>query len=315
MRLEWLEDILAVIETGSFAQAAERRLLTQSAFSRRIRQIEAHVGAELFDRTRKPVELRRVVRERHARIRELADGLQALRGEFQRSGRESGNRIVIAAQHSITTAIAPGLVARLGAESDDIALRLRSANRDDCHLLMLARQADIALVYDSPADPLPAPQGFVERRVVGHDMLRPVAGPALAARVAEAGETGAPLPVIAYPADVFLGRVMARGGAIGANAPRPRRIAAETALTLAALNLAEAGAGVAWLPGSLAADPLRRGALVGLDAVLPALPLTVVALRLVGSENPAEARAWAALCAGALVPGEADGAPPATPDG
>ncbi|MGB3147248.1 MAG: LysR family transcriptional regulator, partial [Paracoccaceae bacterium] len=35
MRLEWLEDILAIAETGSFAVAAERRHRTQSAFSRR----------------------------------------------------------------------------------------------------------------------------------------------------------------------------------------------------------------------------------------------------------------------------------------
>jgi DNA-binding transcriptional LysR family regulator len=34
MRLEWLEDILAVMETGSFIRAAEQRLLTQPAFSR-----------------------------------------------------------------------------------------------------------------------------------------------------------------------------------------------------------------------------------------------------------------------------------------
>lgn len=40
MCLEWLEDILGVAETGSFSEAAERRHLTQSAFSRRIRNIE-----------------------------------------------------------------------------------------------------------------------------------------------------------------------------------------------------------------------------------------------------------------------------------
>lgn len=41
MRLEWPDDILAVAETGSFSEAAERRHLTQSAFSRRIGSIEA----------------------------------------------------------------------------------------------------------------------------------------------------------------------------------------------------------------------------------------------------------------------------------
>jgi DNA-binding transcriptional LysR family regulator len=40
MRLEWLDDILAVAQTGSFSEAAQKRHLTQSAFSRRIRTIE-----------------------------------------------------------------------------------------------------------------------------------------------------------------------------------------------------------------------------------------------------------------------------------
>ena len=44
MRLEWLEDILAIAQTGSFSGAAERRNLTQSAFSRRIRQIEDYLA-------------------------------------------------------------------------------------------------------------------------------------------------------------------------------------------------------------------------------------------------------------------------------
>ena len=38
MRLEWIEDILAVLDTGSLARAAEKRLLTQSAFTRRVRR-------------------------------------------------------------------------------------------------------------------------------------------------------------------------------------------------------------------------------------------------------------------------------------
>ena len=47
MRLEWLEDLLAVAETGSFQEAADRRRLTQSAFSRRIQHIEELPGASV----------------------------------------------------------------------------------------------------------------------------------------------------------------------------------------------------------------------------------------------------------------------------
>ena len=55
MQLDWIDDILAVIDTGSLAAAAERRLLTQPAFTRRVRGIEERIGAALFDRSRKPV--------------------------------------------------------------------------------------------------------------------------------------------------------------------------------------------------------------------------------------------------------------------
>ena len=44
MRHDWIADILAVIDSGSFARAAELRNITQSAFTRRIDAIEAQLG-------------------------------------------------------------------------------------------------------------------------------------------------------------------------------------------------------------------------------------------------------------------------------
>ena len=49
MNLEskWLEDFSALAATRSFSQAAERRFVTQPAFSRRIRSLEAALGLQL----------------------------------------------------------------------------------------------------------------------------------------------------------------------------------------------------------------------------------------------------------------------------
>ena len=84
MRLEWLEDILAIAQTGSFSGAAERRNLTQSAFSRRIQQIEDHVGVELFDRTRKPVQLRPTTQAQGAQIEQISAALRQLITDLRR---------------------------------------------------------------------------------------------------------------------------------------------------------------------------------------------------------------------------------------
>ncbi|HWU74121.1 MAG TPA: LysR family transcriptional regulator, partial [Sphingomonas sp.] len=51
MELAWLEDFIALSETGNFSRAAELRHVTQPAFSRRIRALEDWVGTPLFERT------------------------------------------------------------------------------------------------------------------------------------------------------------------------------------------------------------------------------------------------------------------------
>ena len=49
MELKWLDDYLALIETGSFSAAAEKRHVSQPAFSRRIQQLEEWLGVTLSD--------------------------------------------------------------------------------------------------------------------------------------------------------------------------------------------------------------------------------------------------------------------------
>lgn len=57
MDLSWIEDFLAVVECKGFARAARQRNITQSAFSKRIRSLENHLGGELIVRNRQPLEL------------------------------------------------------------------------------------------------------------------------------------------------------------------------------------------------------------------------------------------------------------------
>ncbi len=51
MDTSWLQDFLTLADCGNFSRAAERRNMTQPAFSRRIRMLEEWVGAALFDRS------------------------------------------------------------------------------------------------------------------------------------------------------------------------------------------------------------------------------------------------------------------------
>ena len=85
--------------------------------------------------------------------------------------------------------------------------------------------------------------------------------------------------MIAYPADSFLGQVVNRE--IYSHIWRKTTIhnKAETALTLAALPLALAGVGVAWLPWSIVVSDIDNGKLTELSDLLPSCELSIVAIR------------------------------------
>lgn len=293
MRLEWLEDILAVLDQGTLGRAADARRLTQPAFSRRIRSIEEQLGVELIDRGRRPVRLRPVVLAHQDRMRELAAGLHELMRDLRRA-ESVQNRVVVASQHAITTSIAPNVLRNHVPES--VSLRLRSANRDECHALIMTRQADLTLVYQTPADRFAGGEDLLEERPLGTERFIPVFATSELPQLLDR-RSRHELPVILYPHDVFLGRHMQRE--VMARLPRTLTLVrrAETALTLASLQLALAGVGVAWVPHSLAARELASGSLADLSGWLPESSLGVAAFRLSLSERRSdlEEMVWASL--------------------
>lgn len=283
MRLEWLDDILTVAQTGSFSEAAERRRLTQSAFSRRIRQIEDHVGVELFDRTHKPVHLRPTTERQRKQIEYIAGLLRQLVVDLQRGAQSTANRIVIVGQHALTSGLTPLIIKDLQGRSPNSFVRLRSANLDECLTQLLSRQADIAMLYRQPGTDHPVRPDFVETVVIGSDRLIPVIA---AQQVGWLNQQLAAqeLPMVAYPAQVFLGETMESTVLAELRQRLHLRINAETALTHAALEMAIAGFAVAWVPLSLARGRIDDGALRDLSDLLPGCDLEVTAVRLAGGE-------------------------------
>ncbi|MBI1172523.1 LysR family transcriptional regulator [bacterium] len=294
MRLEWLEDILAVAQTGSFSEAAERRNLTQSAFSRRIQHIEDQVGAPLFDRTRKPVQLLKHTQAQSEQIALLARLLRQLGADLRRGDRMSENTLVISSQHSLTTSLTPSIIKDINRHHSDIFIRLRSANLADCFAQLLSRQADILIVYRLPETEHPILGAYIESNTIGLERLVPVIAPAAVAGLQASRDRGE-MPYVAYPADVFLGQVLERKILPRLRSTIEAAPRAETALTLASIEMATMGIGVAWVPESLARDRIAAGNLTDLSDDLPSCALEVTAVRLIGKPGRAEVAVWERL--------------------
>lgn len=286
MRLEWIDDILAVLDSGSLARAAEKRLLTQSAFTRRVRLIEDNIGATLFDRRRKPISLMPGVRELEFELRELSTRLHRLRHTLKTASDQTGKSLSFVCQHALTTTISPKIV-RVLTEGGEISVRVRSGNQDECLMHLISKEVDFAVMYAVPDDNIQEPLNAFETKTLGMDTLIPVCAPTVRTQVTEAV-----IPTISYPPEVFLGHVYSR--MIAPRLPKGKTAVprAETALTLAILQYALNGIGIAWLPHSLVATHLSEGALVCIDDVLPTQLLAIRVVRLAEAQPDHAGQIW-----------------------
>lgn len=289
MRLEWIDDILAVLDCGSLAQAAEKRGLTQSAFTRRARTIEDSIGATLFDRRRKPITLMPSVQTLEPELREMSTRLHALRQTLKTTSAGRGKPLTFVCQHALTTTISPQIV-EAATRDGETSVRVHSGNQDACFMQLLSKEVDLAIMYALPQEPETEMSRAFESIDLGEDCLVPVCAPALLNKTSHAE-----IPIIAYPADVFLGRVFTQ--LISPRIPDGTTTmpVAETALTLAMLQLALSALGIAWLPLSLVAQPISRGDLIQVDDKLPAQTLDIKMVRLRATQTERSEAIWERL--------------------
>ena len=295
MRIDWIEDLVALLDSGGVADAARLRNVTQPAFSRRIKVLEEVLGIELIDRSVKPSGPSRVLRDREAELRKLAIELRQMLSDMRQEQRTGLRQLVIASQHAITTSMGTQIINSV-AEPSRTHIRLRSANRDECETLLIRRQAAISLTYRIKSEPVMEPASFLLEAVIGEETLIPVCGSAYADDLIAGFHRGT-LRIIGYPTDVFLGAAVSRHILPALEGTCRISVVTETGLSTAALQLSQSGLGVAWVPAALAHPDLARGDLTRLDDLLGWVGMDIVAQRWSGTSNPATLDAWIRLTA------------------
>ena len=294
MDSRWLEDLVALAEAGSLTRAAALRNITQPAFTRRIQQIEQWLGVPVIDRSVKPARVSPAILRKLEDVRALSGELRQLRRDLV-DWEASQRRVSIASQHSLSAGLLPRFIARLQLQKPSLAIRLRSANREECHTLLMTRQSSMLVIYEVEGLPIAPNETLIERRVIGHDRLCPVASPHRRDLIVSQGNDSSRIPIIGYPPDVFFGNVFSNRILPVLQVKHHIDILCETALVPSALALAMEGVGVAWLPQSLCSQQLTTGALVDLGPQYGSVELQVVSARLMTPRPQHIDAVWNAL--------------------
>ncbi|MFK4136384.1 LysR substrate-binding domain-containing protein [Pseudomonas luteola] len=296
LELKWLEDFIALAATHSFSQAAERRFVTQPAFSRRIRSLEQSLGLTLIDRSRTPVSLTESGQLFLVTARSVVEQLGEVIRHLHHLEGGQGEVLQFAAAHSLALGFFPGWIARLRGEGLNIASRLIATNVGEavhalreggCDLMMAFYDPDAALQMD--------PEIFPSIHLALTSML-----PVCAAR--EDGsplydlESGQNFPLLAYSAGAFLGRSVNL-------LLRQRKLryttVYETAMADSLKSMALQGLGIAWVPHLSVTAELSRGELVPCGGEQWQIPLEIRLYRCSLVRKAAVRLLWRKLEAGA----------------
>lgn len=140
-----LEAFLALADTRSFTRAAARCHLSQSAFSTRIASLEQLLGAKLFDRTTRSVELTQAGELFLESARRLHGEFAEAVADFRDHTNRRKGRVAVAALPSTAAAWLPEVFAKFRAQYPGITLTLYDTLSDNCLALVRSGQVDFAI--------------------------------------------------------------------------------------------------------------------------------------------------------------------------
>lgn len=150
MDIAALQAFLAVAETGSFSRAAERIFLTQPAISKRIAALESSLGARLFDRIGRTVQLtpagQTLLLQSRVILRELDDVKRSI---ANLSGSINGE-LSLATSHHIGLHRLPGPLKQFHDSYPEVKLDLRFMDSEKACRAVAQGEIELAIVTLPP---------------------------------------------------------------------------------------------------------------------------------------------------------------------
>lgn len=280
MDLHILEDLLALIETGSLSEAASRRFISQPAFSRRVKSIELTLGKPIIDRSTRPIRPTATLLNHATELREMAYALRRLQGDLK--GTQDPTRVLsFACLHAIAVAIMPPVLEQLAKQLPYSHTDLRAANVDECFAWLMTGQVSMMLTYETRFNSLRHSSALVEKVKLREDHLIPVASPGyLQSLMASPHES---IALITYPDYSVLGRIVQ--DELMPQCERRFNRLVTSAFSTAVMCLISQGMGMGWVPQSLVQKSLESGELVRINKEL-SMPSASMHVTLLRQKNP-----------------------------
>lgn len=146
MHIEMLKIFCDLADLRSFSKTAEKHLLSQSAVSQQLAQLELVHKCQLINRKKRPIELTKSGQLLYQACKDMLERYEQLRNELKAMQKSSVSRINVAAIFSIGMHTLPGYVKRFMVSYPDVNVHVEYFSAVRIYELVLAGNVDIGLV-------------------------------------------------------------------------------------------------------------------------------------------------------------------------
>jgi len=146
MHIEMLKVFCDLADLRSFSRTAEKHLLSQSAISQQLAQLELAYKSQLINRKKRPIELTKAGRLVYQASKDILDRYEQLKNELNSLEKINISRINVAAIFSIGMHTLPDYVKRFMVSYPDVNVHVEYYSAARIYELVLAGNVDIGLV-------------------------------------------------------------------------------------------------------------------------------------------------------------------------
>ena len=146
MHLETLKVFCDIVELGSFSKTAERHLLSQSAISQQLAQLEVAHKCQLINRKKRPIELTKPGKLLYETVKEMLERYEQFKSELNDMKSNSSFRLNIAAVFSIGMHSLPDYVKRFMVNFPNVNVHIEFLSADKIYASVVSGDLDIGIV-------------------------------------------------------------------------------------------------------------------------------------------------------------------------
>jgi LysR family transcriptional regulator, hypochlorite-specific transcription factor HypT len=292
MEIKWLEDFISLANTLSFSRAAEERHVTQSAFSRRIKQLETWLGVPLVDRATFPAHLTQAGQDFLSVAQETVTNLYRTRNDIREKQGIKANTLSFAALHTLSITFFPRWLQSIEPRFGALSTRLSADNSSMEGFVnsLTEGESDFLLIYAHPAVPVMIDEARFAYRTLGRENIIPISAPDSEGRpLHRIDGSGNPVRYLAYGPGAFFGHALT---SLFEHRPLGRTPVYENTMSEGLKAMALAGWGLAWIPESIIVDDLAAKRIVRAGDLSWDLSVDIRLYRFLANDRPIVRRFW-----------------------